>query len=770
MKYILLLAFSFICLSVFSQEKYDIRGKIYSSTDGKWLADVSIGIKELPQTGYFSDDSGNYTISLPRKSYTLIFNILGYKTKEVKIDLEAFMHLDVEMEPEAVSLGEILVSGKYYDNIKNTQLGVDHLNIETINKIPVLLGERDVLKTIQLLPGVQTAGEGNTGFYVRGGGGDQNLILLDNATVYNPSHLLGFFSTFNSDVVKDIALYKGSMPAQYGGRLSSTLDIGMKDGNTEKFGAGGGIGLISSKLYVEGPIQKEKSSFIVAARRTYADMLARAIGVEAVKNSSLYFYDLNAKLSYFLTPKDKVSLTAYHGKDKLGMNNIASFDWSNTVASLKWSHIPNDKFVSNTSFSYTNYTYNVGVDLTTGLDITSHIRDFDLNQEFNFYPNARNKIKLGFTSTHHGVVPGELSSKDPDRLTVSPYQHHYSWENVLFVSNEMNLTDRLDINYVLRLSAFSVLGGGAFYEYDDNHQVTDSIKTRKGDFVKTYWNLEPRVALTFLLNKNSSLKAGYSRTTQHLHLLSTSNMANPTDRWVSNTNYIKPEIGDQISVGYFRTLSNNDFEFSAEAYYKKFKNQIDYKDDAEIYNKDNIETELLFGKGIAYGLELFLKKKYGRFNGWVGYTLSRSKRKIDGVNDNEWYVSNQDRTHDFSVVGIYELNKRWTISGTWVYSTGRPMTFPSGKYTVDGHTIYYYEGRNKYRAKAFHRLDLGANYVLKKTKKYYSELSFGLYNAYARHNAYMYNFKQNTQDEIKSEVKMIYLFSIIPAISWNFKF
>lgn len=769
--FIILLSLLFVHIAVLAQEEYTLKGNISSADTGLPLSRVSIEVKGDAGQSVFSDEEGNYSILLVKGEYIITFESIGYKTKLIKVKLDKNKTQDIYLDSESYSLSEIEISGTKTDhNIRNVQSGVEKLEIDQINKIPVLLGERDILKTIQLLPGVQTAGEGNTGFYVRGGSNDQNLILLDNATVYNPSHLFGFFSTFNSDAVNNMTIYKGSMPAQYGGRLSSTLDVSMRNGDMDNFHLTGGIGLISSSLTAEGPIQKGRSSFIVSARRTYADALAHAIGVEQVKDSKLYFYDLNAKLSYVLSDKDRLSITAYHGKDKLGINQFAEMDWGNTVASLKWNHTINPKSLSSTSFSYTDYTYNVSVDLTTGLNITSKIRDLNLNQEFSIFPNEKNSIKLGFSSVYHQIVPGDLSAKDPSKLKVEPYEHRYSWENALYASNSMKLNDDLEISYGLRLSSFSVLGGGDYYAFDNNQSIIDTIRTKRGDFFKTYWNLEPRLSMAYQLDKQSSLKAAYTRTVQHLHLLTTSNLASPIDRWISNTNYIKPEIANQVSLGYFRNFADNTFEFSAEVYYKDLKNQIDYKDGADIGDNEFIETELLFGKGRAYGLELFLKKRHGRFNGWIGYTLSRSEKKIDKINNDEWYVANQDRTHDLSVVGIYELSKKWTLSATWVFASGSPMTYPSGKYVIDGHTVYQYDGRNQYRAPSYHRLDLGAVCTLKKTKRFTSELTFGLYNAYARQNPYMFGFRQNKDDQSKSEAYMIYLFSVIPSISWNFKF
>lgn len=772
MKHLFTVIILFTSIAAFSQKKYVFSGKIYSEGDNTPLAGVAIAAKEHTQSAGFSDAAGSFSLQLPSGEYSIIFKLLGYDTKHLKIRIDKDLSQDIVLTKDIVSLKEIeVLAVKSDDNVKRVQSGVEKLEIESMNKIPVLFGERDILKTIQLLPGVQTAGEGNIGFYVRGGSSDQNLILLDNATVYNPSHLFGFFSTFNSDAVDNMTIYKGSMPAQYGGRLSSTLDVSMRDGDLKNYHMNGGIGLISSRLTLEGPIQKEKSSFIVSARRTYADALARTVGVEQVKGSTLYFYDLNAKLTYALSNKDKLTLTAYHGKDKLGLDQIATMDWGNTIAALKWNHIFDSKKVSTTTLSYTDYKYNVSVDLTTGLNVMSRIRDINFNQDFVFYPNEKNLIRFGFNSIYHQIVPGELVSKDPSQLKVSPYAHRYSWENTLYASNDMKLSDKLEFSYGVRLSSFSVLGGSDYYTFNEEDQsIKDTIATKRGEFLKTYWSIEPRLSVAYQLNESSSIKAAYALTRQNLHLLTTSNMSSPIDRWISNTDYIKPEVANQVSLGYFRNFQNNIFEFSAEVYYKDLKNQIDYKDGADVRAKEVIETELLFGKGRAYGLELFLKKKYGRFNGWVGYTLSRSERKIDKINDGKWYAANQDRTHDISAVGIYELSKKWTLSATWVFATGSPMTFPSGKYVIDGHAIYYYEGRNHYRAPSYHRLDLGAMCVLKKTKKYTSELSFGLYNAYARKNPYMFGFRQNEDDRSASESYMIYLFSVVPSISWNFKF
>lgn len=770
-KFTLIAVFCIFSLQIFSQNTFQVKGVIRDKSTLETLIGVTVFVKEKPTLGCTSNQSGEYLLNLPIGNHTLMYSYIGYTTSEKKVKISGHTTIDALLETDNIMLSEVQISAFKKDmNIKSVQSGVDRLEIETINKIPVLLGEKDILKTLQLLPGIQLGGEGSTGFYVRGGSQDQNLILLDNAPVYNPSHLFGFFSTFNSDAVEDLTIYKGSMPANFGGRLSSTLDVSMRDGNMKKHEVTGGIGLISSRITLDGPIKTDKASFIISARRTYADALARLAGVKAINKSTLYFYDLNAKLTYQVSNRDKLTLTAYHGRDKLGLEDVMKTDWGNTIGALKWNHVFSPEVSSTTTLSYTNYSYNVGIDMTSEIDIASHIRDYNLSQDFTWLPDITNTLKAGFSSIYHEIVPGEIHARDTTKVEADPYKHRYSWENAIYASHNLKVTDELEINYGLRANIFSVLGGADYYKINNNQEVTDTIRTRKGEFVKTYFNLEPRFSAAYQLNSHSSVKAAFSRTTQNIHMLATSPMANTFDRWTASTNYIKPEIANQFSLGYFRNFAKDSYEFSAEVYYKNLENQIDYKDAADILGDDNFEPELLFGKGRAYGLELFLKKKYGRLNGWIGYTLSRTEKKIDKINNGEWYAANQDRTHDVSVVAIYELNKRWTLSGTWVYSTGNPVTFPSGKYVVDGHVIKYYEGRNQYRMPAFHRLDLGASYVMVDNEKRYSELSFGLYNAYGRQNAYMYSFRQNTDDPTVSEMYKIYLFSVIPSITWNFKF
>ncbi|MGL4629659.1 MAG: TonB-dependent receptor plug domain-containing protein, partial [Leadbetterella sp.] len=654
------------------------------------------------------------------------------------------------------------------DNITKTIMGSEKLDVKEIAKLPVLFGEKDVLKTLQLLPGIKSAGEGNSGFFVRGGGADQNLILLDEAPVYNASHLLGFFSTFNSDAIKDANIIKGNSPAEYGGRLSSVLDVKMKEGNDKDYTVSGGIGLISSRLSVEGPLQKEKSSFMVTARRTYADLFLKAS--PEFKENQLYFYDLNAKANYRLNDKNRIFLSGYFGQDVLGFGDTFGTDWGNQTGTLRWNSIISPKLFSNTSLIYSKYNYDIDVNFGgSKVNIDSEIKDFNIKQEFQFFPNTRNSWKFGFNSIHHTIAPSNFIVSTDNENNQEKKRTRYSWENAAFVQNTFQVSPKFSLDYGLRLSLWSILGGDTYNVYSQG-RITESIKLEEGEFGKTYLNLEPRISTAIRLNTSSSIKAGYARNTQNLHLLSNSTSANPTDQWIGTSYNIKPEISDQFSVGYFKNFNGNKYEFNVETYYKDMQNQVDYKDAADINTAPDVESELLFGKGRAYGIELLLKKKTGRFSGWIAYTLSRTERKIDGINSGDWYVARQDRTHDLSLVGIYQLNKRWSLSGTFVYNTGNAVTFPSGKYTVGDITTYYYTERNGYRMPAYHRFDFSATYERQRKGRFQSSWNLGMYNMYGRENAYTITFRDNELNPSKTEAVKTALFKWVPGITYNFKF
>lgn len=751
-------------------QSYQVSGVVSESNTNKKLSDVPVSIKGRGQIGISSEENGFYSLELPQGNYTLVVKFIGYKEKEIRIKLDKDIIQNIELSPSSISLDEVVVSTSRSDaNVSAPQTGVEKITIQEINKLPVLLGEKDVIKAIQLMPGVKSASEGGSGFFVRGGTSDQNMISLDNVSLYNASHLMGFFSTFNPDAVRDVTLYKGSMPAQYGERLASVLDVQMRDGNNEKYHVNGGIGLIASKLNVEGPLQKGKSSFILSGRRTYADAIAGLSGNDNAKSTTLYFYDLNAKFNFQLSDKDRISFSGYWGKDKLSLQDVVDTDWGNLLATLKWTRQMNPKTALTTAIQFNQYDYHINLDMGIDLAITSRIKDYTLKQELIYEHSPNSLWRFGYNSTYHNLDPGVYQYAENKGVDLD-LKNRYSWENGIYASNSLKITDRLEALYGVRLSVFSALGKGEYYTLDKDNNAIDSTWYSAGKFVKTYVNLEPRLSVVYRLNEFSSLKSAYARTTQNMHLLTNTNMNTPMDRWTSSSNNIKPQIADQISLGYFRNFSDNMYEFSVESYYKDMCNQIDFKDNAIFDRNNDVETELLYGKGRAYGVEFLLKKKAGRLTGWIGYTLSKSEKKIDGINNNEWYDARQDRTHDISIVGMYELNKKWSFSAAWVYYTGNAVTYPSAKYIIDGKEVVYYNERNGYRAPAYHRLDLSANCILKKTAKFYSELSFGLYNAYGRENAYMIDFRTNDDDPTKSTAYQYSLFRFIPSISWNFKF
>ncbi len=755
-----------------AQKKYTISGTVKDKRSGELLIGATVKLQEV-SGGTVTNAYGFFSITVPKANYTLLVSYVGYETNTRQIQLNNDNQLVIELS-DASDLEEVVVTNqKKNDNITKPIMGVEKLDIEKINQLPVLLGERDILKSIQLLPGIKNAGDGNSGFYVRGGAADQNLILLDEAPVYNASHLLGFFSTFNSDAIKDLTLYKGGMPAQYGGRLSSVVDIKMKDGNSKDYDVSGGIGLIASRVNIEGPIVKDKGSFIISGRRSYADLFLKLSSDSALKNNRLYFYDLNLKANYKLGNKDRIYLSGYFGRDVLGFGETFSTDWGNITGTLRWNHIVNNKVFSNTSLIYSDYDYKIRI--KSGSDkfiITSQIQDVNLKQDFDYFINNNNKIKFGGNIIHHTVSPGRIEAEAASNIKSSVIQNRYSWESALYASHELGVTDKLNIVYGLRLSNLTATGPGNYYKYDADGNTIDTIHYSKGKAVASYWNIEPRFSASYQLTSSKSLKASYNRNIQNLHLLSNSTSSSPTDLWLPSTNNVKPEIADQVSLGYYQNFKDNQYEFSVETYYKALQNQIDFRNGATIEANDNVESELLYGKGRAYGIEFLIKKKFGRLNGWAGYTLSKTERKIAGINNGNYFNARQDKTHDLSVVGIYKISEYWSLSGTFVYSTGNAVTFPAGKYYVNNQTVFLYTDRNAHRMPAYHRLDIAATVESKhnKNRKYQSSWTFGLYNAYGHENAYVISFKDDPNNSSKTIAEQTSLFRFVPGVTWNFKF
>lgn len=751
--------------------RYSVSGTITDSSTGESLPGASVAVAELPGTGASTNLYGYYSLSLLPGEYTLIVTYLGFDDFQLKVNLTRNQLIDVKLIPVSRQLDEVVVSAvRRNDNITSDKVGVEQLKIREINKIPVLFGEQDLLKTLTLTPGVKSIGEGNGGIYVRGGSNSQNLILLDEAMVYNANHLLGFFSTFNSDAIRDLTLYKGTAPAEYGGRLSSVMDVKMNEGNNQSHHLSGGIGLISSRLMMEGPIVKDKGSYLVSGRRTYADLFLKLSSDPAINNNQLYFYDFNAKVNFKINDKNRVYLSAYYGRDIFDFAGRFGINWGNSTVTGRWNHIWNGRTFSNTSIISSDYDYKVAIDLNPfAFSILSKINNLNLKHDMQFFLNDKWNISAGYSGIYHTITPGQVEAPTESEINPIPQQERFGLEQAVYASVNYKPSASFVLNAGIRLSSMMMLGPGEFYSYN-NGLITDTLQYKRGEVVKSYFIPEPRINLSYIINQQQSLKFSYTRNTQNLHVVSNSTGSLPTDIWLISGKNIKPEIADQLSAGYFRNFGDDVYQFSAETYYKWLYNQIDLRNGADIRANQHIERELLFGKGRAYGLELMLKKKYGTLNGWIGYTLSRTELNIPGINEGAWYPARQDATHDVSIVAIYDISERWNLSGTWVFRTGNAITFPSGKYEVDGQVQLYYTERNGYRMPDYHRLDLGATYTFPKRGAFESSLNFSVYNAYARKNAFSIDFEQDPEDKSKTQAVLTYLFTAMPSITYNFKF
>ncbi|MGF7140947.1 TonB-dependent receptor [Roseimarinus sediminis] len=760
----------FLTIQLEAQKTVSLSGRIKDAANGEDLIGATVYVDQL-KTGTASNSYGYFSLGVQPGFYKLSVSFLGYETAIYTISADRDTLLDIRLEPSSEQLGEIVVSTEAVNqNIIGNEMGTFTLTPKSIKAIPVLFGEQDVLKTIQLMPGVSSAGEGSSGFFVRGGQADQNLVLLDDAPVFNPSHLLGFFSVFNSDAINSVKLYKGGVPARFGGRASSVLDVHMREGNTERLSLSGGIGLISSRATLEGPIGKKGSSFLLSGRRTYADLFLLLSKNETLRESRLYFYDLNLKTHLELNSKNQLYLSGYLGRDAL-KTSIFGFDWGNKVATLRWNHLFSSRFFSNTSIIFNDYNYDTAADLDFAFDLSAGIRGNTFKQRFTWFAGANNTVTFGAEVNDYLFKPGSLEvislENEAQNFEVSSKE---GLESAAYLFNEQKIGSRLTLGYGLRLSHFIRRGPSTEYQFDHLGDPVDTISYQKGDWYAPYLNYEPRFNATFVFNENTSVKAGFNRLTQYIHLLQNATAGTPIDYWIPSSANVKPQIADQISAGIFRNFSMHRYQLSAEVYYKNMQNQIDYRTGAELVLNEMVESELLYGKGKSYGLELLLEKKEGAFTGWIAYTLARSLRQIDGINKGVWYPARQDRVHDVSVVGVYQLNPKWTFSATWVYYTGNAVTFPAGKYYFEGNVASLYTERNGYRMPDYHRLDVAATWLLKERKNHRSELSFSVYNAYARKNPYSYVFSEDPDHPGQTQTTMVYLFSAIPSISWNFKF
>ncbi len=766
--------FNIILLTTITAQKYTISGYVRHESSGEELL-YSLVKVENQKYGTSTNQYGFYSLTLPKGTYNIIYSYLGFRPDTIKIDLKKNITKNVSLYKLDKEIDEVIVKGKNSDkNVKSTDVGVLDLNVKEAKLIPVLMGEQDILKTMQLMPGVSASSEGSSGFYVRGGDSDQNLILLDEAPVYNASHLLGFFSVFNSNAINDLKLYKAGIPARYGGRLSSVTDIRMKNGNMKKWAATGGLGLISSRLTIEGPIKKDKASLIISGRRTYADLIVKNAR-KKYEDLTLYFYDLTIKTNLVISNNDRIFLSAYMGRDDFGLDQFG-FDWGNKTATLRWNHIFNNKIFMNTTAIYSDFNYGFKFDFNENvIGFGAGIFDYNLKQDYTWYLNTNNSIKFGWQSMYHSFKPMafEVIEDNPDD-TLNNFQDtsltpSYALESSLYLSNKQKIGKKITILYGIRFSIFNNIGPSTVKTYNENNEIIDSIKYSRNEIYNTYHFFEPRINANFLINDKNSIKASYNRTAQYLHLLSNSTASSPTDMWMPSTPNVKPEIGDQFSVGYFRNFANNKFELSTEFFYKNLHNQVDFENGADIYFNPDVESQILSGIGRAYGAEFLFRKTTGKLTGWIGYTILKSERKFDQINYGDWFPARQDRRHDFSIVLSYQIFEKFNFSGSWVYYSGDAVTFPVGKYYIDGVLVNLYSTRNANRMPDYHRLDLGLTWTIKDSKKFYSDLNLSVYNAYNRKNAYTINFIKN-DDTGKTEAERLALFGIVPSITWNFKF
>jgi hypothetical protein len=769
---LMLLCFLFFFTGI--AQKIELKGRVMDRSTNEPLTSALIKVKEV-SLATLSDEDGNYSILFERGGvYVISVSYVGFGEVSRRVDLRRGQTADFFLDSNT-QLDEVLVTATAPDErVKGLNMGVEKLSAAEIKRMPALMGEVDVLKAIQLLPGVQAASEGGSGFSVRGGSPDQNLILIDNTTVYNASHLMGFFSIFNNDVLSGLDLYKGDMPLKYGGRLSSLLDVRTKSDHPERMKVVGGIGLISSRLTLEGPIG-EKTSWLLGGRRSYADLFLKLSSDEALRKSSIYFYDINAKFTHRFSNRDIVDVNSYYGKDKFGAEP-GDFQYGNGAASISWRHVYSDIFSSKVSFNISNYDYGLqskleGAKFTWESSITDYMLRADMTHSINKILN----LTYGLSSVLHRFLPGfaKMDTSLGTDAAIIKYEVEGSnaFEHSVYLSNEQMFSERLSVKYGVRLSAFQNVGKATVYHYDENYRVTDSLAYKPGEIYNTYVAAEPRIGFVWQLSENSSLKGNYLHNVQFMQLANNSASGSPLDVWFPASPNIKPQVLDMFSAGYFRNLADNMYETSVELYYKKQGNVIDFAEHANLMLNKKLEGEVRTGKGKAYGAEFMIRKNKGRLTGFVNYTLSRSERTIPGVNKGKTYLSPYDKTHNFNIVTNYELSKKCSFSVIWVYATGNPTTYPSGRFEIDGEYFPIYSGRNEYRYPDYHRMDLSFTYIPRpdSKKRWRGEWNFSLYNAYGKKNPWMITYSQNEDTGIPY-AEMMYLFGVIPSVTYNFKF
>ncbi|QVY65662.1 TonB-dependent receptor [Polaribacter sp. Q13] len=790
LKKLLFVTLLLLSITAFSQERYTISGTVYDDSNNETLIGVSIYFPEL-NSGTTTNQYGFFSITLPKEIYKIQVSYIGFSTIMETINLKEKTSKNFYLKEESENLDEIIIEGNVENlNVRTPQMSVNRLTSATIKQIPVVLGEADIIKSLILLPGVTSAGEGASGFNVRGGAADQNLILLDEAIVFNSSHLFGFFSVFNPDVIKDVKLYKGGIPAKYGGRLSSVLDIYQKEGNSKEFKATGGIGLVSSRLLIEGPIKKEKVSFLVGGRSSYAHLFLPLFD----NDNTAYFYDLNTKVNYRINDRNSIFFSGYFGKDIFGISDSFVNEYGNKVGNLRWNHLFSDKLFSNLSLIYSDYFYGLTLDFI-GFEWDSGITNYNLKYDFNHYINNKFKLSYGINNIYTKFNPGEiLPNREDSGIVPKKLIDKYSNEFAAYIDAEHKISDKLRLQYGIRFSNFTRLGQDELNVYANDEAVIyneefkkyesaeaiDTESFNRSNVIRSFNNFEPRISMSYILDNHTSIKASYNRMAQYLHLLSNTSSPTPLDVWTPSGKYIKPQLLDQYAVGYFKSLKNGDYSIETEVFYKDIQNRIDYINGANLIANNEIETVILNGKARAYGLEFLLKKNAGKFKGWFAYTLSKSEQLTQGrtatepgINSGEWYNTPYDKTHDFSINASYELNEKWKFNTNFVFQTGQPTNYPVGQYEIQSLNVPIYDDnrRNADRLPAYHRLDVSATLTPEKNKnrRWQGEWVFGIYNLYGRQNAASINFTQN-DETYRNEAIQTSIFGLVPSVTYNFKF
>ncbi|MEW4922505.1 TonB-dependent receptor [Algibacter sp. 2305UL17-15] len=781
----------FLCVSlsvVNAQQRFTLSGTIIEESSNETLIGVSIVFPEI-KTGTTTNEYGFYSITLPKGVYKIEISYLGFSTITETITLSQNISKNFSLKDSLESLDEIIITkSSEKANIRSTQMSINKLSSAAIKEIPILLGEPDIIKAITLLPGVSNAGEASSGFNVRGGAVDQNLILLDEATLYNSSHLFGLFSIFNTDAIKDIKLYKGGIPARYGGRVASVLDIYQKEGNSKKFHGSGGIGLVTSRLLFEGPLKKNVSSFLISGRSSYAHLFLPLFDV----SNKAYFYDINTKLSYRINDENNIYLSGYFGRDVFSVNNTFENIYGNSVLNFRWNHLFSDKLFSNLSMIYSDYTFGLNLDFIE-FEWTSGIQSLNIKYDFKHYTSDKIKLQYGLNSYYYKFTPGDIKpNTETSGINEMLLTNKYALENAIYIDTEHKVTEKLALSYGLRVSSFFRLGQDEFNIYENDQPVIwnntfkvyekaepiDNKSSERTDILEKFFNLEPRAALSYRFNENNSIKLSYNRMSQYLHLLSNTSSPTPLDIWAPSGKYIKPQLLDQYAAGYFINFSADTYSIELESFYKTIKNRIDYVDGADLIANNYIERAILNGRARAYGLEFLFRKNKGRFKGWIAYTLSKSEQQTEGrtpdefgINNGSWYYTPYDKTHDVSVTTSFKLSNSWKINTNFLFQTGQPVTFPNSQYLFNGIVIPNYSGRNEDRLPSYHRLDLAINYTPKthKNQSFRSSWDFGIYNVYNRRNASSIDFNRN-RGTGRNEAKRLSIFGIVPSISYNFKF